>query len=148
MFGKFPLPKLLFKVFLGLSPGIRPVVPRHHGFRQIQFRLLGMALPDRIEIFGGQQFIVPEHQVVADRHDLAEHVRRLVFQGNEVAEALAHFSHAVRPFQERHGDDDLRDLAPIALEIPAHEQVKRLIGAAQFDVGLECHGIIALHQRI
>ena len=39
-------------------------------------------------------------------------------------------------------------MAPIALEITSHEQIKGLVRAAQFDVGLERHGIVALHQRI
>ena len=41
-------------------------------------------------------------------------------------------------------DHDLRFLTIIPLQITAHQQIELLIGAAQFHVGLQRHGIIAL----
>ncbi len=34
------------------------------------------------------------------------------------------------------------------LQLASHQQVKFLVSAAQFDIRLECHRVIALHQRI
>jgi hypothetical protein len=34
------------------------------------------------------------------------------------------------------------------LQLAAREQVETLVGAAEFDVALECHRVVALHKRI
>ena len=44
--------------------------------------------------------------------------------------------------------DDLRRLAVIALDFAADQEVEFLIGAAQLDVALQRHRIVALRQRI
>jgi hypothetical protein len=43
---------------------------------------------------------------------------------------------------------DLRRLADILLQLPADQQVELLVGAAEFDVGLQGDRVVALHQRI
>ena len=65
-----------------------------------------------------------------------------------VAEALAHLLHAVEPFEERHHERDLLRLAFLALQIAADEDIEKLIGAADLDVGLHLHGIPALDDRV
>ena len=42
----------------------------------------------------------------------------------------------------------MRGLPIMFLQLPAHQQVKFLVGATEFHVGFHRHGIVALHQRI
>ena len=102
----------------------------------------------RAQILGRQELIVTEHQIVADGHDLAEHVSRHIFERHIVADALAHFLHAIRALEQRHRDDDLWFLSVISLQFSPHQEVEFLVGASQFDIGLQRHGIISLHERI
>ena len=44
--------------------------------------------------------------------------------------------------------DHLRFLAVGALQVAAHQQIESLVGAAEFDVGFERDGVVALHQRV
>ena len=44
--------------------------------------------------------------------------------------------------------DDLRLLAVRALQLAAHQQVERLVGAAELDVGLDRHRVVPLQQRV
>lgn len=53
-----------------------------------------------------------------------------------------------RPFQQRHGQDALRLEVVLAHEGAPDQQVEGLVGAAHFDVGLERHGVIPLHEGI
>ena len=61
---------------------------------------------------------------------------------------LRHLLHAVEAFEQRHGQHDLRRLAVVFLQAAAHQQVELLVGAAELDVGLQRHRVVALHQRI
>ena len=140
--------KLLLKHGLGFSTGLSPVVTGHNQLRQRLFGIHGVSRLHAFQIFRRQQFVVSVHQRIADRHDLAEHLVRVVLQRNIIAEALAHLTNAVGSLQERHGDDDLRVLPIVTLQVPSHQKVEFLIGTAQFDVGLERDGIIPLDQRI
>ena len=52
-----------------------------------------------------------------------------------VAQRLRHLLHAVGAGQDRHGQDRLLGLAVGALDVAAEQQVERLVGAAELDVG-------------
>ena len=95
-----------------------------------------------------EQFHVAPHQFIGDRHQLAEHLVRRLGDADIVVQRLGHFLHAVQPFQDRHGQHDLRRLAIGFLHLAPDQQVELLIGAAQLDIGLHGHGVIALDQRI
>ncbi len=103
---------------------------------------------DLLERQVGQQFVIAEHQVVADGHDLAEHLGRGLVDADIIAQAFAHFLDAVQPFQQGHGQDHLGFLPVMALQLAADQQVELLVAAAQLHVGLQGHRIVPLHQRI
>src|SRR6267142_1561028 len=107
-----------------------------------------MEASDLVLRHASHQLEVAEHQRVRDRHQLAVHVGRRLGDPHVVAEALRHLLHAVQAFEDRHGECDLRLLAMRALEITAHEQVERLVGAAQLHVGAERDRIVALGERV
>ena len=86
------------------------------------------------KIFSGQQFIVPDHEIVADGHDFAKHVTRHILERHVIPEALAHFLDPISPLKQGHGDDDLGFLSIISLEITSHQEVELLVGSAQFDI--------------
>jgi hypothetical protein len=65
-----------------------------------------------------------------------------------VALALGHLLDAVEPFEQRHGQDALRLLAVFLLQRAAHQQVELLVGAAELEVALQRHRVVALHQRV
>ena len=65
-----------------------------------------------------------------------------------VAVGLRHLLHAVGAFEQRHGEHDLRKLVVVALQLASHEQVEFLVGAAEFDVGLERHRVVALRDGV
>ena len=92
--------------------------------------------------------VVAPHQVVGNRHDLAEHVLRRVLDGDVVAQRLAHLLDAVGADEQRDGENHLRFQAVVAHDVAADQQVKQLVGAAHLDVGLELHRVVGLRQRI
>jgi hypothetical protein len=96
----------------------------------------------------GQQGVPAPHQLVADRHDLGEHGVGRLGDADVVALGLGHLVHAVQALQQRHGQDALRLLAVLGLQVAAHQQVELLVGAAQLQVALERHRVVALHQRV
>ena len=95
-----------------------------------------------------QQRVPAPHQLVADRQHLREHGVGVFGDADVVVLALRHLLDAVQPFQQRHGQDALRLLAILLLQVAAHQQVELLVGAAEFNVGLERHRVVALHQRV
>ena len=105
-------------------------------------------LPDRRGGLEGKQVDVAPHQRVGDRHQLAEHLLRRLGDADVVAERLRHLLPAIGALEQRHGDDALRLLAEILLQLAADQQVEFLIGAAELDVGLHRHRVVALHQRV
>ena len=56
--------------------------------------------------------------------------------------------HAVEAFQNWHEKNDLLRLAFLFLQVASDEDIEKLIGPAEFDVGLHLHGVPALHNRI
>ena len=102
---------------------------------------------------GGQRFVqqnvvVARHQLVADAHELPKHRRRRVGERDIVAEALAHFLMSVEPLEDRHRHRDLAGHALFVLKIAADHDVEKLVGAAEFHIGFDHHGVPALHDRV
>ena len=95
-----------------------------------------------------QQLVVAPHQVVGDRHQLAEHLVRRLGDADVVVERLRHLVDAVEALEQRQRQDALRLLAVVALQLAADQQVEFLVGAAELDVGLERDRVVALRQRI
>ncbi|KPX14621.1 Adenosylhomocysteinase [Pseudomonas syringae pv. delphinii] len=107
--------------------------------------------PQPVDLFHraeAQQFEVAPHQRIRDRHQLAVHDARRLLNADIVAERLGHLLDAIQTFQQWHGQDALRLLPIGALKLTPHQQIEFLIGAAQFDVSLQGHGVITLHQRV
>ena len=104
--------------------------------------------PDRRCRLERQQLDVTPHELVRDRHELAEDFLRRFGDSHIVVERLRHLVDAVEAFEQRGRDDDLRLLAEIALQLAADEQIELLIGAPQLDVGHHRHRVVALHQRV
>ncbi len=95
-----------------------------------------------------QQLEIAPHQLVGDRHQLAEHLVGRLGDADVVVERLRHLVDAVQPFEQRQRQDALRLLTVVALQLAADEQVEFLVGAAQLDVGLERDRVVALRERI
>ena len=110
-------------------------------------RLLPLAL-DLVHRQVGEQLEVAPHQVVADAHQLAEHLGGRLADADVVAEALAHLLDAVQPLEQRHGEHDLRFEVVLAHDVAADEQVELLVGAAHLDVGFQRDAVVGLRQRV
>ena len=95
-----------------------------------------------------QQFVVAEHQRVADLHYLAVHDLRRLCDADVVAQRFGHLVDAVQTFEQRYGGHDLLRLSVILLNLAPHQQVELLVGAAHFHVAPQGHGIVSLRQRI
>ena len=91
---------------------------------------------------------VRRDQLVGHPHQLAEHLVRWIRDPDVVAEGLAHLLHAVGPDEQRRRQRHLRLLSVLALQVPAHEQVERLVPAAELDVRLDRDRVRPLEQRV
>ena len=87
-------------------------------------------------------------QRVADPHHFAENHLGRFRDADVIALRLRHLLHAVGPFEQRHGRDDLRRLPGVALQLAPHQQIEPLIRASHLDIAFEHHRIVALRQRI
>src|SRR5580704_3667101 len=96
----------------------------------------------------GQQLIISPHHLVRDAHHFAVHLQWRLVDADGVAQRLRHFLYAVQAFENRRGQHHLRFMAVGTLQFAANEQVKCLIGAAEFYVGFECDGVVALDKRV
>jgi hypothetical protein len=65
-----------------------------------------------------------------------------------LAERLRHFVHAVGALEQRHRQHDLRRLTHVFLQLPTDQQIELLVGAAEFDIGLQRDRVIALDERV
>ena len=92
--------------------------------------------------------VVLPHCLVAYGHYFAEHLARVVVEGDVVIIAFRHLLFAVEPNEQRHCDDRLPYDTPLALQIAAYEVVKELVGSAELDVGLHHDGVVPLHERV
>ncbi len=86
--------------------------------------------------------------LVGDAERLAVHLVRRVGHADVVAERLRHLALAVGPGEDRHRQDGLLGDPVRALDVAREQQVELLIGAAELDVGLDRHRVVALQQRI
>jgi hypothetical protein len=93
---------------------------------------------------GGPQPGIHPHNGVRDAHDLAELLVGGVVDRDVVVERLAHLLDAVGADQKWHGQHSLGRLAARTLQLTADQVVERLIGAPDFDVGVDLHRIDAL----
>ncbi len=109
---------------------------------------LGLERGNLGQAFERQQRVPVPHQRVGDRQHLGKHGVGVFGNADVVVFRLGHFLHAVQPDQQRHGQHALRLLAVFLLQVTPHQQVKFLVGAAQLQVGLERHRVVALHQRV
>ena len=96
----------------------------------------------------GQQRVVLPHQLVGDRHQLAEHLRRRVRHADVVAGALGHLLDAIQPLEQRRRHHDLRFEAVGRHEVAADVEVEELIGAAELDVSLQEDRVVRLGERV
>src|SRR3546814_10423466 len=62
--------------------------------------------------------------------------------------SFGHLVDAVQPFEQGHGEHDLRRLPVVRLQGAPHQQVEGLVSAAELDIGLERDRVVALYQRI
>jgi len=62
--------------------------------------------------------------------------------------ALAHLLDAIQAFEQRHGQDALRCLPVVLLQLSSDQEVEFLVGAAEFHVRFHRHRVISLAQRI
>ena len=96
----------------------------------------------------GRQPVVLPHRLIGNRHDLPEHLRRLVVHSDVVAERLGHLVHTVGTDQQGNRHNHLRSLIELTHEVASHEEVPQLIGATKLDVRIDGHRIHPLEQRI
>ena len=94
----------------------------------------------------GQEVDPARQQGVGDRHGLAVHLLGRLGNADRVVERLGHLLAAIGPLEQREGQHDLGRLPVGALDLAGEQQVEGLIGAADLDVGLERHGVVALDQ--
>ena len=96
----------------------------------------------------GKIFVVGHNQAVGQRHHLAVHILRRLLQRHIVAQGFAHLLHAVRAGQNGHQKTLLRRLPHHPLQLPPHQQVEHLVGAAKLHIRLNRHRIVSLQQRV
>mmetsp|Transcript_49010 Transcript_49010/g.115137 ORF Transcript_49010/g.115137 Transcript_49010/m.115137 type:complete len:407 (-) Transcript_49010:717-1937(-) len=119
--------------------GVLGVAPRLH---------LRLELGDVGDGLEGQQLVPLPHLHIADGQHLGEHGVGRLCDADVVVLGLGHLLDAVQPLEQRHGQDALRLLAILLLQMAPHQQVELLVGAAELQVGLQRHRVIALHQRV
>jgi len=138
---------------LGVRPGVEA---RHDLLRERNLHVARIAAGgdllaparDRGGALEGEQLQIAPHEIVRNRHELAEHLGRRIGDPDVVAERLRHLVDAVEPLQQRHGEDALRRLAVVLLQLAPHQEVEFLVGAAELHVGLQRDRVVPLHQRI
>ena len=96
----------------------------------------------------GQQLKVVQDEAVGDGHHLAVYLLGRLGDADVVAQALAHLVAAVGAHQQGDHKALLGALAHHRLQLPAHQEVELLVGAAEFDIGLDGYRIISLEQGV
>jgi hypothetical protein len=95
-----------------------------------------------------EQFEPAPHQLVTDLERLGHDVDGRLVDADIVAQGFRHLVDAVQSLEQRHGQYALRRLPMVLLQLPPHQQIELLVGAAQFDIGLQRNRVITLHQRV
>ena len=95
-----------------------------------------------------QERVIAVHELVGDAHQFAKHFLRRIADADVVAVGLRHLANAVEAFEQRHHHHHLLCLAGFLLEVAADEDVEKLVGAAELDIGADFHRVPALHHRV
>jgi len=103
---------------------------------------------DIVERSEAQDFEIPPHQIVRDRHEFAEHFAWCVGNTDVIAQRFGHFLYTVQTLEKRCCHDDLGLLPKFLLQLPSYEQIELLVGPSQLNVSLQCNRVISLNQRI
>ena len=83
-----------------------------------------------------QQAVVVPHCIVADRHNLAEHLFRIVGKSDKVICAFGHLLTTVEANKKWHSDNGLLLLSRILLQGAPNEHVEKLIRATDFNISV------------
>lgn len=126
--------------------GLLVVVASGDALGERFFRVHGVG--GGVERFAEEEGVVGGHGVVGDAHDFAVHVVGVVVDADVVAVGFGHFFATIEADEDGEGHDDLLGLALFFLAVAADEDVEELVGAAEFDVGLDFDGIPALHDGV
>ena len=112
------------------------------GFHGVGRRLIG----EREE---GAKKIAPRGAgFVGNRHHFAENFLGRFGNADVVAEGFAHFLFAVGAGKKGGDEDDLGFLACLALKVATDEVVEELIVSAEFDIGADGDGVVALKNGV
>ena len=114
-------------------------------------RTIRKACFDRIDLvdrFRGSETIVFHHQFIGNGHDLAEHIVRFIGKANVITVALRHLLNAIGAFEQRQGEANLWFLVHLLHELTTSKQVEQLVGATQFNIGIDADRIVGLHGGI
>ena len=103
---------------------------------------------DLVDRFRGSKAIVFHHQFIGNGHDFAEHIVRFIGKANVITVALRHLLNAIGAFEQRQGETNLRFLVHLLHELTTGKQVEQLVGAAQFNIGIDAYRIVGLHGGI
>ena len=95
-----------------------------------------------------EEFEVIGHHIIGDGHDLSEHFFGVFGDADVIAEAFAHAHFSVGADENGKCDADLWGHLGISLEVASDEKVVGLVGAAEFDVGPDDDGVVALHEAV
>ena len=96
----------------------------------------------------GEQGEVLRHHPIGQLLELGIHRERILLEAHGVAQALAHLLDAIKARQDRQQHPELGPLAEVPLQVAAHGHIELLVGAAQLQVGLDRHRVVALQQGI
>lgn len=103
---------------------------------------------DLIIALKAQKVIPVPHQRIGNAHHLAEHFIGFFRDADVVVLALAHLDLTVKADKQRHRENALCILTVLTLKLTTDKQVKALVGAAEFEVGLQSNRVITLHKRV
>ena len=95
-----------------------------------------------------EQFKIRPEQVIRNAHDLSEHFRGRIGDGDMVPQRFAHLLSAVGADQEGKHHHDLRLLSGCALQVAAAQIVEGLVGSAELDIGFNGYAVTRLQQRV
>ena len=103
----------------------------------------------RLERIAGRDVVLVHHEPVplaelrvGNPHGFAELLLGRLGETDVVPSRLAH-ELLVPGDEQLDGERDLRLLPVLLLDLPAHEEVVELVGAAELDVGLDRHRVVA-----
>ena len=102
----------------------------------------------QVERLVQQQVVVERHRGIGHAHELAEDLLGPLGDSDVVAQRLRHFLHPVGARQNGHGQDRLRPVAVVLLDVTREQEVELLVGPSELDVCVYCHRVVTLEQRV